>query len=167
MIATNWIARWGFYMLGALLLATTTMLNHSLNNNPEDWNKFFDIFYVVFSRPAFVIGMLCIVYPSMIGQGKIVNAILGWYGWTPFAKVSYAAYLVHPVFMNLQSYNSDYGTYASWPFVIVCFLGYFTLVYSLSIFLSMTIEFPFINLEKEFLFRDKKEKSGGANKTAK
>ena len=101
MLATNWIFRWGFYLLGAVLLGVTTMLNHSLNNNPEDWPKFFDIFYVVFSRPFFVLGILCIVYPSMIGQGKIVYSILGWYGWTPFAKVSYAAYLVHPVFMNL------------------------------------------------------------------
>lgn len=100
-IKNNWKIRWAFYVLGVSSLLTVTLLNHSLNNDPHDWNLFEDSMYVIFGRPFFVFGMLCFVYPAMIGEAPIVNSILSWYGWTPFAKVTYAAYLVHPVFMNL------------------------------------------------------------------
>lgn len=151
-LKNNWKIRWAIYALGVFLLANVTLLNHSLNNYPDDWNVFEDAMYVIFARPLFVLGALCFVYPAMVGEAPWVHRILAWYGWTPFAKVTYAAYLVHPVFMNLETYNQDEGQYASWAVISLLGLAYIMLVFALAIILSLIIEFPFINLEKEFLF---------------
>ncbi len=101
------LLRWGLYFSAFVLLTTVTFLNYSLNNYPDSWSLFPDSLYTILARPLFVLGILCVIYPAMLGHAPIVHTILGWYGWTPFAKVTYAAYLVHPVFMNLESYNLD------------------------------------------------------------
>ena len=69
------------------------------------WSAAANVAYISLSRPIWTLGVAILVYMCMRGDGGIVNSILSWKPWDAMAKLTYAAYLVHPILMRVVLYN--------------------------------------------------------------
>ncbi|XP_035687103.1 nose resistant to fluoxetine protein 6-like [Branchiostoma floridae] len=104
-----------------------------------------------FERSLFAAGVAWVVYACCVGYGGIVSEFLSWSGWMPLSRLTYTAYIIHP--MIIQAYYMDYKgamLYSSvtWWFMFVSF-SFMSLVCGFAA--SMMAEAPFLELEKILL----------------
>ncbi|PRD25400.1 UNVERIFIED_CONTAM: nrf-6 [Trichonephila clavipes] len=55
------------------------------------------IFYSSLHRVVWTLGVAWVVVNCANGQGGVVNYILSWKCWIPLGRLTYAAYLIHPI----------------------------------------------------------------------
>ncbi|XP_078604974.1 uncharacterized protein LOC144878368 [Branchiostoma floridae x Branchiostoma japonicum] len=104
-----------------------------------------------FERSLFATGVAWVVYACCVGYGGIITEFLSWSGWLPLSRLTYTAYIIHP--MIIQAYYMAYRgprLYSSltWWFMFVSF-SFMSLVCGFAA--SMMAEAPFLELEKILL----------------
>ena len=115
--------------------------------NDHPFTKTENVMYYMFSRTIFSIGVALIIYACHNGFGGVVNRILSWNFWIPLSRLTFMAYLCHPIVLSLM-----YGTmrsrfiYTDW-LLMVLFAAAVTLSYSLALVLAVTVEYPIANVE--------------------
>ena len=115
--------------------------------NGHPFTKTENVLYLMFSRTVFSIGVALIIYACHNGFGGVVNRILSWNFWIPLSRLTFMAYLCHPIVLSLM-----YGTmrsrfiYTDW-LLIVLFAAAVMLSYSLALVLAVTVEYPIANVE--------------------
>ena len=67
------------------------------------------------------------------------------------SRLCYAAYLINGNFIKVLRSSQRHSSYMSESYVLLYFLGFVTTTFLLSFALSLTVEKPFLNLEKLFL----------------
>ena len=118
----------------------------------ETWNghpftKTENVMFFMFSRTIFSIGIALMIYACHNGFGGVINKFLSWSFWIPLSRLSFMAYLCHPVVIYLT-----FGTlrsqiiYTDW-LLIVLFAAVAMLSYSLALVLAVTVEYPIANVE--------------------
>ncbi|XP_055947830.1 nose resistant to fluoxetine protein 6-like [Argiope bruennichi] len=110
-------------------------------------------FYNALSRIGFSMGLGWVIFVCVIGQGGVVNRILSWKALIPLSRLTYCAYLLHPIVAT--TYSSSVRTFINFNHVntIMLFLGYLIISYAVSMVTSLLFESPLIRLEK--LIRNK------------
>lgn len=106
---------------------------------------------VVFSRGIFVLGLLCLLYPALLGHADLMYRLLAHQIWTPFAKVTYAMYLIHPVFMELAAHNAESEDFISPEMCFFLFIPYVTVVFLAGIVLHLLVEAPFLKIDNAYI----------------
>ncbi|XP_038052261.1 O-acyltransferase like protein-like [Patiria miniata] len=109
------------------------------------------VLYNVFARPAFVMAVGWVAFSCLVGYGGPVNAILSWGFWTPLSRITFGAYLLHPIIMYTiyTSAKAVYHfTYMQW---VIMFLANVVLAYAAAFVLSIGVEGPVMGLEKALL----------------
>ncbi|XP_033748135.1 nose resistant to fluoxetine protein 6-like [Pecten maximus] len=110
-------------------------------------------FYISCSRLSWSIAIAWVIYACATGYGGPVNIILSWKVWAPLGRLTYCAYLVHPVVITAYGFNLPteffYGDIA----VIYMYLGNLVSSYCIAYIVSMVIEAPMMGLEKVFFKR--------------
>ena len=110
--------------------------------------------YSATSRTLWSIGLAWIVYACVTGHGGIVNSLLSWKPFIPLSRLSYSAYLIHPVIIACF-YGSRETTFHFSHYLMVYFiLGNIVITYVISFGLAVFFEAPIAALEK--LFRQPK-----------
>lgn len=131
--------------------------------------------YTSLSRAAWSIFLCMVIYACVKGYGGPVNWFLSLAFWQPFARLTYAIYLVHMPIMvilsasvrrplyfsgkNIVSWMHKVVTTLAWSlllyiyiffewFQLFKFMGNFTAATILSIFVSLALESPIVVLEK-------------------
>ncbi|XP_035687102.1 nose resistant to fluoxetine protein 6-like [Branchiostoma floridae] len=104
-----------------------------------------------FERSLFAAGVAWVVYACCVGYGGIITEFLSWSGWLPLSRLTYTAYIIHP--MIIQAYYMAYRgprLYSSltWWFMFVSF-SFMSLLCGFAA--SMMAEAPFLELEKILL----------------
>eukprot|EP00058_Branchiostoma_floridae_P004078 XP_002589566.1 hypothetical protein BRAFLDRAFT_81523 [Branchiostoma floridae] len=104
-----------------------------------------------FERSLFATGVAWVVYACCVGYGGIITEFLSWSGWLPLSRLTYTAYIIHPII--IQAYYMAYRgprLYSSltWWFMFVSF-SFMSLVCGFAA--SMMAEAPFLELEKILL----------------
>jgi peptidoglycan/LPS O-acetylase OafA/YrhL len=125
------------------------------------WNRPFTVFFIVLSRPAWVLALACGMTVLIFGYGGIIRRFLSLSLWVPLARLTYGAYLWHIVLMTVifaSRVQSDY--FSMWD-LFVTSTFYIVAAYLVSMVQYLIIEKPFMNLE-DILFR-----SGGKEKREK
>jgi len=89
-----------------------------------------------------------ITFACSIGYGGPVDAFLSWKAWMPLSRLTYCAYLMHPVLM-ITYYRSrqdtlHFGTHIQ---MIGLFFGFATLSYAIAYAASLAFEIPISHLE--------------------
>ncbi|GBN86406.1 hypothetical protein AVEN_186751-1 [Araneus ventricosus] len=84
----------GWIVASGILLACKFFLCHQDLTNVEA------SFYNALNRVAFALGLGWVIFVCIIGQGGVVNSILSWKAFIPLSRITYGAYLVHPIVMN-------------------------------------------------------------------
>merc|ERR1712217_63005 len=81
----------------------------------------------------------------------LVNSFLSHWMWTPFARLTYGAYLVHPLIIKLAAGTStQYYNYSSLD--LFCrWLGNSTIAFGCSLLLWCLLERPTMTLTSQFL----------------
>merc|ERR1712187_1055785 len=70
--------------------------------------------YITFSRPMWAVCWAILTFLCYYGHVPITNGILSHRFWTPFARLTYGAYLCHPLVIKLSGGNAvQYYTFSN------------------------------------------------------
>ena len=118
----------------------------------ESWNghpftKTENVMFFMFSRTIFSFGVALMIYACHNGFGGVINKFLSWSFWIPLSRLSFMAYLCHPIVIPVmfRTLRSPL-IYKDW-LLIVLFAAAVTLSYCLAFVLAVTVECPIANVE--------------------
>ncbi|KAL4219668.1 hypothetical protein ACF0H5_022240 [Mactra antiquata] len=112
-------------------------------------------FYNATSRTAWGIAVAWVVFACAVGYGGPINTLLSWKGIIPLSRLTYCAYLVHPLVIYVYYYSRRTMFHFYDLEMIYLFLGNLCLSYMAAFVISMAFEAPMMGLEKVLLRREK------------
>ena len=139
-------------VIGIAITYVCVALQYVFDHYWRDIKVWHNVVYIIVSRPLFVIGLLMVIYPAMLGREKNLFAILGAPFWNSLAKLTYGAYLFHVIFVISEKSGEYHSTYYTIMRVFFFATHIWILSYLFSLVLSLFIELPISQLEKAFLF---------------
>ena len=127
----------------------------TINKEPIDSNPIQNLLFLIFQRPIFVIGEGLAIMPFILKNPTLfpVELLLSQDFWFTFSRLSYGAYLSAPVFMLFRNYNTERGIWASEIDSFLFFMAYLSLAFMFSLFATLAIEYPCLNLYREFVLK--------------
>ncbi|KAL4219116.1 hypothetical protein ACF0H5_021699 [Mactra antiquata] len=141
------------------LCATTVallVLYGVYNDNPEPkFNEDSSALYTATHRTAWGIAVAWVIFACATGNGGPINTILSWKVMIPLSRLSYCAYLVHPLVLNV--YYGSRRTLMRWYDLemIYLFLAHLCISYAAAFVISLTFESPMMGLERVLLRKQK------------
>ncbi|XP_034234664.1 O-acyltransferase like protein isoform X2 [Thrips palmi] len=102
--------------------------------------------YSSLSHSAWAMSLSWIVIACSCGYGGPVNRILSWTLLYPFSRVTYCAYLVHPVVIRLLSMKMDAPLHLGAYTIFILFLGMLSASYLFAFVLSLAFEAPVVTM---------------------
>ncbi|XP_015911602.2 nose resistant to fluoxetine protein 6 [Parasteatoda tepidariorum] len=105
-------------------------------------------FYNALSRSAFSGGVAWVIYTCLSGKAEIVNGILSFDLWVPLSRLTYCAYLFHPLIMSWYFESQKIPLYFTHTNMVMLYFAFLVVSYSAAFVISIIFEAPFINLEK-------------------
>lgn len=148
------LARLAAYGVAAVLMLATSFgayAQYSPLTPPSPYyggfSKTTSIVYIVLSKLAWTVGLAILVYVFASGDGGLLARFLSARIWDPLARLTFSAYLVHPIIMFAvaASFKSTF-TYSAGN-VGAYFALFCALAYGCSAALFFLIEKPLQNLE--------------------
>jgi len=117
--------------------------------NPWKWPMWANVAYLMWDRSLWAVTLAWLVLAMLQGFAPWTNWILSWKAWAPLARMTYLAYLIHPVVMFVLFSNTKGQEYYTEPVqLILYFLGCWTATYIVSGLMTLLLEMPIANLEK-------------------
>lgn len=101
---SKWI-RWIFYALGQFIMWFLVFSFYHINNYPDDYGLTFQVFYLTYSRQLFILGLNLFLMPILMGHGEIYWKFLAMDLFTPLARITFGAYMLHPILIFFNSLN--------------------------------------------------------------
>jgi len=111
--------------------------------------------YSSFSHTLWALGLAWIVVACSTGYGGFVNKVLSATVLYPFSRVTYCAYLVHPIFIRIFAMKMDSPIHLGKDLVVIMFFGVLVVSYILSLIISLVFEAPAVALLKIVSFKQK------------
>ncbi|XP_068632599.1 nose resistant to fluoxetine protein 6-like [Battus philenor] len=129
-------------------------------NYEEDWdNQLADNMLNSFIRPAWALGLGWMIFACFKGFGGPINWFLSLGMWKLPARLSFAVYLIH-LSLILSMYSaSTVQIYFTPTKIIVDSITYLCITTMIAFVATVTIDAPFANLFKLFLFKDFAQKT--------
>ncbi|XP_023708555.1 nose resistant to fluoxetine protein 6 [Cryptotermes secundus] len=126
-----------------LSIGMTFILVHGLYG---DLDPIMSAAYVALSHTAWAVAVAWIVTACSTGNGGYVNKLLSCKFFFPLSRISYCAYLVHPLVMISVIMHMESPVHLGRATMIVVIFGYFIMSYMLSLVVSLGFEAPTIAL---------------------
>ncbi|KAH8420432.1 hypothetical protein KR009_010307, partial [Drosophila setifemur] len=105
-------------------------------------------FYVGVAHTAFACGLVWIVLSCCWGLAPTVNAILSYRALWPLSRLTYCAYLIHPIIMFICSSHMSGTVHLSNPLILTLFLGNAVVSFFSAFVISALFEAPVIRILK-------------------
>eukprot|EP00611_Tribonema_gayanum_P001510 TRINITY_DN1110_c1_g1_i2.p1 TRINITY_DN1110_c1_g1~~TRINITY_DN1110_c1_g1_i2.p1 ORF type:complete len:767 (-),score=284.50 TRINITY_DN1110_c1_g1_i2:1197-3497(-) len=102
--------------------------------------------YNALTRPLWCLGLVMLCLPCFLNQGGLIQQMLSHRGWVPFARLSFGAYLLHPIIINLWLLNSTAKFHFSRLDLVMSYLCVATATFLSSLLLSLLVEAPMTKL---------------------
>ena len=115
--------------------------------NGHPFTKAENVMYFMFSRTVYSIGIALMIYACHNGFGGIINKCLSWSFWIPLSRLTFMAYLSHPIVLTLMYATMRFRFFYTDWLLIVLFAAAVVLSYSLALILAVTVEYPLANVE--------------------
>ncbi len=160
------ILRYSLYVLTSTIMFVLLHSIYWFNKYPEDWKGTAAILYLTFSKPVFVTCMFLLLYPAMLGKGWGLRYFLGSSLFSPFARVTFGAYLIHPLIMMYIYWDERKGAFFEYNVLILKFMGFAIVSFAISIVASALFESPIMGIDREFLRKRPAVKAGPLLKQA-
>ncbi|XP_071955721.1 nose resistant to fluoxetine protein 6-like [Antedon mediterranea] len=149
----RYVAIMGWMAATGIALAVVYGLYGNFHGNPL--NEAATVIYTTLSRFSWAVALGWVAFACVTGYGGPVNSLLSWSFWIPLSRINYCAYLLHPIIMYVFYYSLPNMIYFTDLLLVYFFIGNIVLSYAAAFILSVSIEAPFMALEKLLLNRDK------------
>ena len=113
---------------------------------PNPWSKLANTLYTALGRPAWGLAIATLMLVCSLSRRNYMNRILSVGAWEPLSRLSYAAFLLHPVILEVLNFSRTDYFRASPSSIAVCFAAAVTLSFSVSGVLFLAVEQPAKNL---------------------
>ncbi|XP_030850769.1 nose resistant to fluoxetine protein 6 [Strongylocentrotus purpuratus] len=115
--------------------------------------------YMALCRFTWAVSLSWVVFACHYGYGGWINDFLSWELWIPMSRLTYSAYLLHPIIIMVYDFNHGNNYFYSIYMLAFEVTAIVTLAYVAAILMAVAIEFPLGNLEKLFMpLAEKKRK---------
>ncbi|XP_045192779.2 nose resistant to fluoxetine protein 6-like [Mercenaria mercenaria] len=104
-------------------------------------------YYTLF-RTVWGIAVCWVIFACATGNGGWINDILSWSPYVPLGRLTYCAYLLHPLVMMMFYENRMQPVYFTDYDTVYYFLGNLVLSYGAAFVISLFFESPMMGLEK-------------------
>eukprot|EP01104_Vermistella_antarctica_P015737 TRINITY_DN5235_c2_g1_i7.p1 TRINITY_DN5235_c2_g1~~TRINITY_DN5235_c2_g1_i7.p1 ORF type:complete len:426 (-),score=72.52 TRINITY_DN5235_c2_g1_i7:32-1309(-) len=137
-----------YYLVGLALIAIVMLITV----NDQKWNETENVIYLTTFRLAWGLGLAALTLGSLFGYGGAITTFLSWRAWEPLGKVTYGAYLAHPVFLTIYAgVQQDFLHYMDLNIAVI-FLAVVVMAYTVGSVVYVLIEKPSASIEG-FLLR--------------
>ena len=109
-----------------------------------------NILYFTFSRFAWSIGLALVVFACHNGYGWLVNSFLSAKFWLPLSRLTFAAYLVHPIVIDVVRHQLREPLHYTDITMVVYVAAVVVLSYGSAGLVGAFVEIPLGNLEAIF-----------------
>ena len=142
-----------YFIFSVLMLLSGVFLASTLYGLYPQWHghipsKAENVIYITFSRFTWSLGLALLVFACHYGYGGPINWFLSMKFWIPLSRISYNAYLIHPLILTVifgserkLIYYQDYN-------LAVYAIGIIVLSFGAATVVSVFVEFPIGNLEQ-------------------
>ncbi|XP_076091676.1 nose resistant to fluoxetine protein 6-like [Mytilus galloprovincialis] len=113
--------------------------------------------YNAVHKTAWGAAVCWVIFACATGNGGFINTILSWKGFVPLSRLTYSAYLIHPVIIQYYVYTRKQMVYVDDHQMIYDFLGNLGLSYAAALIVSLAFESPMMGLEKVIFKRGQKK----------
>ena len=108
-----------------------------------------NIIYITFSRFTWSLGLALLVFSCHYGYGGPINQFLSMKFWIPLSRISYNAYLTHPLILTIF-FGSERKVINYQDFNLAVYaIGVIVLSYGAAAVVSVFVEFPIGNMDME------------------
>ncbi|XP_043254228.1 nose resistant to fluoxetine protein 6-like [Colletes gigas] len=104
--------------------------------------------YVALGHTAWAMGISFIVIQCCTGSARMIDSLLSLRLIYPLSRLTYCAYLVHPVIMMITVTQMDGPLHLHNDLVLILYLGNLVASYLMSFCISIALEAPIVNLLK-------------------
>ena len=151
----NWLRNFPFYLImwacsGVLLMSSLYGLYSTWNGHISSTAE--NVFYITFSRLAWGLGLALLVFACHNGYGGPINAFLSMKFWIPLSRMTYSAYLVHPVVLYVIYVQMQKSFHYTDITISLFAVGATVFSYAVAAVLCVFVEFPLGSVEM-LLFR--------------
>ena len=115
--------------------------------NDHAFDKSENILFFMFNRTAYSIGIALMIYACHNGFGGIVNSILSWGFWVPPSRLTFMAYLSHPIVLTLMYSTMQYRFIYKDYVLVSLIISAIVMSYGLALMLAVAVEYPLANVE--------------------
>jgi peptidoglycan/LPS O-acetylase OafA/YrhL len=130
------VLSWGVLLFLVFIVVT------DFGDHKDSWGHVASVMYIVLSRPLWAMCWAVITLLCYYDLAPWTNAFLAHRCWTPLARLTYGAYLVHPLVIKLVSGRAlQYFTFNSWDLTYRT-VGNFIMAYTGSFVFWCLIERP-------------------------
>nr|XP_033327900.1 nose resistant to fluoxetine protein 6 isoform X2 [Megalopta genalis] len=130
------------------LLSSACLLSLLYGLYEADLSPLMAAAYSSLSHSVWALGLSWIVIACSTGYGGYVNSILSAPILYPFSRITYCAYLIHPLVIRLTALNLDSPFHLGNYTMAITFLGQMVLSYVLSFIISLSFEAPIVSMLK-------------------
>lgn len=141
-VYNSWIVRQMCYWVGFGIMVFLAFIFMPINNHPDDFSYIFNAFYMTFSRSIFIFAFTLFLFPILLGRWNFMRSILGHDFFTPLARISFGAYLIHPTFMTFEAFNRPRATWSSINANVTTFFAWTVVSFLVSFLFTIVIETP-------------------------
>ncbi|XP_064631137.1 nose resistant to fluoxetine protein 6-like [Lineus longissimus] len=96
------------------------------------------------------VGVAWIIYACSTGNGGWMTALLSWRALIPLSRLTFCAYLIHPVIMFVYQYGRRTLFHATEFSIYYLMIGHIVVTYILSFPVYLAFEAPIIGIDKAF-----------------
>ncbi|XP_076440369.1 nose resistant to fluoxetine protein 6-like [Babylonia areolata] len=139
----------GWAVATASALAVVYGLYGEANHDPLTADE--SALYNSASHTVWGVCVCWVIFACATGHGGPVNTFLSWNAFIPVSRLTYTAYLVHPIVMNLYHLGAPSAFYMSNFHCTILFLGFTVAAFGAAFLLSLAFEAPMMALEKVLL----------------
>ncbi|XP_022242069.1 O-acyltransferase like protein-like [Limulus polyphemus] len=107
--------------------------------------------YSALARTAWAVGLAWLTFACTAGYGGFITTFLSWKAFIPFSRLTYSAYLIHPVAMAALYGVQELTVDATYSYMMYLIFGNLVFTFILAFISSLFFEFPFAGLEKVIL----------------
>ena len=104
------------------------------------------------NRAAWTVGVAWMTIACISGFGGPISWILSLGPLRPLSRLTYAAYLIHPLVILFNYQNLEVAIHASVTSMAWLYVGNLGISYAVALIYSLVFEAPFINLQKSLGF---------------
>ena len=142
------------FVIGAWVIAIVMVLvpvfgtYSAYQSPPKKWNTAENTIFLTFSRPVFTLGLAIMAHLVMTSRSAIsLKDVLSHPAWTPFARLTFGAYLYHPIIMFGFYFSSYRPIEFTGAMIFQNWLSFTALSFLASLVSFLLIERPTENLE--------------------